>query len=164
MMWPDQPDDWPSSRPDTASWARAAPRRKTGDELAALGHEPMNALKALRLRCVDCSGGSTAEVRECEFKQCPSWPFRMGTNPWRAPQSEAQLAHSRTLASGRPRLAKKQPSRGARIKFQEVPATTLPADFADEKNHQAVEGKSEGPRNGGDASPQHAERVDGGAQ
>ena len=66
------------------------PRDMTHEELAALGHEPMNALKALRLRCVDCSGGSTAEVRECEFKQCPSWPFRMGTNPWRAPQSEAQ--------------------------------------------------------------------------
>ena len=140
------------------------PRKMTHDELNALGHKPMNALKALRLLCVDCSGGSTAEVRGCEFKQCPSWPFRMGTNPWRAPQSEAQLAHCRTLASGRPRLAKKQPSRGACAKFQEVPATTLPADIADEKNHQAAEEKSARSRNGGEPTPQHAERVDGGAQ
>lgn len=140
------------------------PREMTKHELAALGHNPMSPLKALRLLCIDCSGGSTAEVRGCEFTQCPSWPFRMGKNPWRAPQSEAQLAHCRTLASGRPRLAKKEPSRGVRAKFQEVAATTLPADIADEKNHQAAEENSAGSRNGGDATPQHAERVEGGAQ
>ena len=140
------------------------PREMTREELAALGHEPMNALKALRLRCVDCSGGSTAEVRQCEFKQCPSWPFRMGTNPWRAAQSEAQLAHSRTLASGRPRLAKKQPSRGAQTKFQKVPATTLPADIADRRDLEKSSSKPVETRNGGDATPQHAERVNGGAQ
>ena len=71
------------------------PRRMTGDELAALGHQRMSPLKALRLRCVDCSAGSDAEVRRCTFVHCPAWPFRMGTNPWRAPASEARRTQSR---------------------------------------------------------------------
>lgn len=166
-MRPDQPAcrlSSPLGAVSKVSLARASPREMTADELTALGHNPMSPLRALRLRCIDCSGGSAAEVRGCEIEKCPAWPFRMGKNPWRAPQSEAQLAHSRTLASGRPRLTKKEPSRGVREKFQEVPATTLPADIADGKNHQATKEKSEGSRNGGDATPQHAERVGGGAQ
>ena len=80
------------------------PRRMTGDELAALGHQRMGPLKALRLRCIDCSGGSANEVRLCTAIQCPAWPFRMGENPWRAPASEAQLAHTRSLVTKRASL------------------------------------------------------------
>ena len=39
------------------------PRGMTADELAAAGHLRMNAQKALRLRCIDCSGASAAAVR-----------------------------------------------------------------------------------------------------
>lgn len=38
-------------------------------------------LKAIRRRCIDCSGNSLAEVRSCKFESCPLHPFRMGTNP-----------------------------------------------------------------------------------
>ena len=72
------------------------PRRMTGDELAALGHQRMGPLKALRLRCIDCSGGSANEVRLCTAVQCPAWPFRMGANPWRAPASERRARTHRT--------------------------------------------------------------------
>jgi hypothetical protein len=56
------------------------PRHMPHDELAALGHAAMSPLKALRLRCIDCSGGSANEVRLCTAMQCPAWPFRMGSN------------------------------------------------------------------------------------
>ena len=40
-------------------------------------------LKALRQRCLDCSGGSPNEVTLCAAESCPSWPFRLGKNPYR---------------------------------------------------------------------------------
>ena len=57
------------------------PRNMTPDELMLLGHVRMSAQQALRLRCIDCSGTSAAEVRLCTHVQCPAWPFRMGI--WR---------------------------------------------------------------------------------
>ena len=47
-------------------------------------HREANPLKALRARCLDCCCGSSAEVRKCTAVACPLWPFRMGTNPFRA--------------------------------------------------------------------------------
>lgn len=38
-------------------------------------------VKAIRKKCVDCSGGSVKEVRECELLHCSLHPFRMGKNP-----------------------------------------------------------------------------------
>ena len=40
-------------------------------------------LKAIRAKCLDCSGGSQAEVRNCDIEDCPLWPYRMGHNPAR---------------------------------------------------------------------------------
>jgi hypothetical protein len=37
--------------------------------------------KAIRRRCIDCSGGSLAEVRACKCDDRPLHPFRMGKNP-----------------------------------------------------------------------------------
>lgn len=39
-------------------------------------------LTAIRAKCVDCSGGSPAEVRRCPNVHCTLWPFRMGSNPF----------------------------------------------------------------------------------
>ena len=103
------------------------PRGMTADELAAAGHLRMNAQQALRLRCLDCSGASAAEVRLCTLVQCPAWPFRMGSSPWRVPASEAQLAQARTLAARRAVAAKIQPSRRCSGATEGVAATTLPA-------------------------------------
>lgn len=38
-------------------------------------------IKAIRAKCVDCSAGSLAEVRECVIKNCPLYPYRMGRRP-----------------------------------------------------------------------------------
>ena len=38
-------------------------------------------VKSIRKKCLDCSGGSVKEVRECEITDCALYPFRMGKNP-----------------------------------------------------------------------------------
>ena len=38
-------------------------------------------VQAIRAKCIDCSGGSRAEVRRCLLRDCPLHPFRMGRNP-----------------------------------------------------------------------------------
>lgn len=40
-------------------------------------------LKAIRAKCIDCSGDSKAEVKLCENVDCPLFPFRMETDPSR---------------------------------------------------------------------------------
>jgi len=60
------------------------PRKLSTDDLERLGHKRMSQTKAIRLKCLDCCVGSSDEVRKCVAVACPSWPFRMGTNPWRA--------------------------------------------------------------------------------
>lgn len=45
--------------------------------------EATNPVKAIRAYCVECSCGSTAEVKNCPIKKCPLYPFRMGKNPFR---------------------------------------------------------------------------------
>lgn len=39
-------------------------------------------IKAIREKCIDCSGGNDAEVRKCVAVACALWPFRMGHNPF----------------------------------------------------------------------------------
>ena len=103
------------------------PRGMTADELAAAGHLRMNAQKALRLRCIDCSGASAAEVRLCTLVQCPAWPFRMGSSPWRPPASEAQREQGRRLGARTAATVKTPFSRKEKSATEGVAATTLPA-------------------------------------
>jgi hypothetical protein len=44
----------------------------------------MTPLRAIRAKCIDCSGGSKPEVKHCPITDCPLWPYRMGKNPARA--------------------------------------------------------------------------------
>jgi len=71
------------------------PRTMSHGELRALGHEPMSPTQALRAHCLDCCAGSPHEVRNCTAEKCPSWPFRMGKSPWRAPISDERREASR---------------------------------------------------------------------
>jgi hypothetical protein len=52
-----------------------AERPSTQDEVAAGSR-----LKAIRRRCLDCSGASSNEVRDCRIKSCSLHPFRLGTS------------------------------------------------------------------------------------
>jgi len=38
-------------------------------------------LKAIREKCLDCSGGSHLEVRKCPIHNCALYPYRMGKRP-----------------------------------------------------------------------------------
>ena len=38
-------------------------------------------LKAIRLKCLDCTCGQTGLVRECQIFTCSLWPFRLGKRP-----------------------------------------------------------------------------------
>ena len=40
-------------------------------------------LKAIRAKCLDCSGGQSKEVRACQPVDCPLYPYRFGKNPKR---------------------------------------------------------------------------------
>jgi hypothetical protein len=73
------------------------------ENLRALGHQPMPVLKAIRVKCLDCSGGLQSEVRDCLVRNCALYPFRMGTNPWRAPVSEKRRDAARARFAGQNR-------------------------------------------------------------
>ena len=38
-------------------------------------------LRAIRQKCLDCSGGRPGEVRICPAVRCELWPYRMGSDP-----------------------------------------------------------------------------------
>jgi len=38
-------------------------------------------LKAIRKRCLDCSGFSSKEVADCQEKECSLWEYRFGKRP-----------------------------------------------------------------------------------
>ena len=49
--------------------------------------------KAIRLKCLDCCAGNSAEVRRCDLKRCPLWRYRMGQ------ESKAEMTpHARNLS------------------------------------------------------------------
>lgn len=58
------------------------PRKMTVAELEAVGHRKRPLLRVIRENCIECAGGSEAEVRRCRISVCPFWPYRMGTNPF----------------------------------------------------------------------------------
>jgi len=82
------------------------PRDMDKEAMKLMGHEPMSPTQAIRARCFDCAGTSH-EIRLCVAVACPSWPFRLGSNPWRAEKTEAQIEASRR-AGERLREAAKQ--------------------------------------------------------
>jgi hypothetical protein len=78
--------------------------RNISREVLAAYHAPVPVLRAIRAKCIDCSGGNDAEARKCTVLRCDLWPFRMGTNPWREklpPERATKLLEARKLrASG----------------------------------------------------------------
>lgn len=43
--------------------------------------EILTPVKAIRAKCLDCSGGSYDEVRNCPIKDCTLYPYRLGHRP-----------------------------------------------------------------------------------
>ncbi len=61
------------------------PRKVPIAELNAAGHFDTPLLDVIREKCKDCVGHTEtqSQVRDCIITNCPSWPYRMGTNPLR---------------------------------------------------------------------------------
>jgi len=38
-------------------------------------------LKAIKAKCLDCSGGKKSEIRNCNIEHCPLFLFRFGRKP-----------------------------------------------------------------------------------
>lgn len=38
-------------------------------------------LKAIRLKCLECAGGSRTELQQCQIDDCALHYYRFGTNP-----------------------------------------------------------------------------------
>ena len=49
--------------------------------------------KAIRLKCLDCCCGSSAEVRRCSSVKCPLWRYRMGREESTEKRAEAEEAN-----------------------------------------------------------------------
>lgn len=60
---------------------------------------PESPIKAIRAKCVECSGNNVAEVRKCVSLHCPLWPMRMGVSPFHASSSSAKLDLAKFAAS-----------------------------------------------------------------
>lgn len=49
-------------------------------------------VKAIRKKCVDCSGGSSKEVSHCQILDCPLYLYRMGKRPTDLEKKELKQA------------------------------------------------------------------------
>lgn len=66
-------------------------------------------LRAIRLKCLQCSNYQPSEVRFCQCFDCPIFPFRFGRNPNRA-----------GIGGGLPVSAKKSPVEPNKITKKEA--------------------------------------------
>lgn len=55
------------------------PKRKLSVEVKVV--EKPSMAKAIRTYCIDCGGGVTTTVRDCNLERCPLFPYRFGKNP-----------------------------------------------------------------------------------
>ena len=73
-----------------------------GTRVAKAGDLPP--MKAIRAKCIDCSGGSSNEVKLCAIPDCPLYPYRLGRHPFRATRvltDEQRAAVAERLATAR---------------------------------------------------------------
>ncbi len=69
-------------------------------------NRPRNPMRAIREKCLDCSGGSHPEVAACTVEGCPLFAYRSGRNPNRTPRvmtDEQRAVASARLAASRER-------------------------------------------------------------
>lgn len=56
-------------------------RYLSGSKAVSKRAAELRPLKAMRAKCVDCSGGSSKLATECHILDCPLWPYRLGRRP-----------------------------------------------------------------------------------
>jgi hypothetical protein len=63
----------------------------------AVGHVKRPILQAIREKCIDCSGGSLAEVRRCPVTRCALHPYRMARDPFARPRGPGATEKNRPV-------------------------------------------------------------------
>ena len=46
--------------------------------------------QAIKARCLDCSADQRDEVTMCPATNCPLWPYRFGSNPFKKPREMSE--------------------------------------------------------------------------
>lgn len=79
-----------------------------------MSDEKISPLRAIREKCLDCSGGSRQELSQCPVKGCPLHPFRFGRNPFitRMMTPEQKAAAAARLSARRNRRAQDERTDG----------------------------------------------------
>ena len=78
------------------------PRRMGCSGLTAAGFEPMTPMEVIRAKCLDCCAGFGPGGPLLRRDVLPIWPYRMSSNPFRAPLSEeVRAARATSLAKAR---------------------------------------------------------------
>src|SRR5262249_26603232 len=90
------------SAPESGNLVGRDPRQMGKAALEAAGFERASPMEVIRTKCIDCCAGHAQEVRYCVAVDCPAWPYRMGSNPWSAARSPAQIEAAKKMASRRP--------------------------------------------------------------
>ncbi len=78
-------------------------------------------LKSIRLKCLDCCGGSFKEVEMCPVADCSLYPYRLGKSPTRKgtrPRGEIPPALQKFAVSRRAEILKNR-DEGITLKDQE---------------------------------------------
>ena len=61
-------------------------------------------IKAIRAKCLDCTGNQMKEVRHCTCFTCPLWGYRMGVRPEHKRVVQANEEVEREKLRGRPMI------------------------------------------------------------
>ena len=70
-------------------------------------------LKAIRLNCLDCCVGQSAEVRKCHLQKCDMWLYRFGRDPNPSKSRGAAKRASTEKVSSKKRIFDSDPSDGS---------------------------------------------------
>jgi hypothetical protein len=124
-----------------ALWPFRHGRGPTPTEREAVAGQPVHplertlagtsALKAVKRRCLDCSGNDQSEVRSCSHTGCSLHSFRAGKNPNIVRTPERKEADARRLAALRASALPKIPAGNPQSTPSRVPArVTQPKKIA----------------------------------
>lgn len=73
----------------TAALEKARLTREENRKNGVKTTRKLTARRAIKIKCLDCSAGSVAEVRSCAVKKCSLWMFRC-KNPLRIKPTEQE--------------------------------------------------------------------------
>ena len=77
-------------------------------------------LKAIRRKCIDCSGGTDGAVRACTVSACPLFQYRLGRNPNIVRSPERKEADTKRLALLRASVLPPRPAGNPEIAAAQV--------------------------------------------